>query len=361
MRICLRALRHTPAPRRIGGPIYVANRPFSSTPIQWGPGPGKNQSRGREENEDDEDDAEIAELEQELHYEQTWSPELEATMRLQEHTVGRASTVLVNAQKVPKIFQNRTFWHDDEEDTDLHTDERNEDEFDEDDIMSMAHGKLEEFREHREYARIAAWEMPLLSKLARPFEPPTAQEPLRFRYTTYMGEFHPAEKKVVVEFSPKDLPLTEAQQLKLKKLLGPRFNPETEVAKMSCEQFEHQAQNKRYLGDLVDSLIKNAKDPTDMFEDIPLDVRHHKFKVKPKFPREWRMTEERRKFLEAERQKSLLLDQSKEEVGALINGKERIEQFFSSPRGEHGMADLVMARSLGSAQRGSQQAPSRRF
>ncbi len=74
-----------------------------------------------------------------------------------------------------------------------------------------------------------------------------------------MGEFHPAEKKVVVEFSPKDLPLTEAQQLKLKKLLGPRFNPETEVAKMSCEQFEHQAQNKRYLGDLVDSLIKNAK------------------------------------------------------------------------------------------------------
>lgn len=74
-----------------------------------------------------------------------------------------------------------------------------------------------------------------------------------------MGEFHPAENKVVVEFSPRDLPLNEAQQSKLKKLLGPRYNPETDVAKMSCEQFEHQAQNKRYLGDLVETLVAQAK------------------------------------------------------------------------------------------------------
>lgn len=74
-----------------------------------------------------------------------------------------------------------------------------------------------------------------------------------------MGEFHPAENKVVVEFSPKDMPLTEAQQTKLRKLLGPRWNPETDVAKISCEQFEHQAQNKRYLGDLVGKLVEQAK------------------------------------------------------------------------------------------------------
>lgn len=74
-----------------------------------------------------------------------------------------------------------------------------------------------------------------------------------------MGEFHPAEKKVVVELSPRDLPLTEPQQLKLKKLAGPRFNPETEIVRMSCEMFENQAQNKRYLGDLVEKLIAEAK------------------------------------------------------------------------------------------------------
>ncbi len=99
----------------------------------------------------------------------------------------------------------------------------------------------------------------MLTELATPFEPPTAQEPLRFRYTSYMGEFHPAEKKVVVEFSPKDMPLNEAQQQKLRKLLGPRWNPETDIAKMSCEQFEHPAQNKRYLGDLVNKLVAQAK------------------------------------------------------------------------------------------------------
>lgn len=74
-----------------------------------------------------------------------------------------------------------------------------------------------------------------------------------------MGEFHPAEKKVVVEFSPEDFGLTEVQQMKLRKLAGPRYNPEKETIKMSCESFEHQAQNKRYLAELVEKLVTEAK------------------------------------------------------------------------------------------------------
>ncbi len=38
-----------------------------------------------------------------------------------------------------------------------------DEEFEGDDITSLAHGDLEQHRELREYARIAAWEMPLLS------------------------------------------------------------------------------------------------------------------------------------------------------------------------------------------------------
>ena len=38
-----------------------------------------------------------------------------------------------------------------------------DEEFQGDDISSLAHGELEQHREMREYARIAAWEMPLLS------------------------------------------------------------------------------------------------------------------------------------------------------------------------------------------------------
>lgn len=84
-------------------------------------------------------------------------------------------------------------------------------------------------------------------------------QPLRFRYTSYMGEYHPAEKKVVVEFSPSDFGLTEIQELKLKKMAGARYNPEKDTVKMSCESFEHQAQNKRYLAELVESLVIEAK------------------------------------------------------------------------------------------------------
>jgi small subunit ribosomal protein S35 len=97
-------------------------------------------------------------------------------------------------------------------------------------------------------------------ELAKPFEPPTADTPLRFRYTTYMGEQHPAEKKVVLEFCPEDMPgLTDIQTNKLRKLVGPRLNPETDIVKMSCEMYPSQAQNKRYLGDLVESLLAEAK------------------------------------------------------------------------------------------------------
>ena len=75
-----------------------------------------------------------------------------------------------------------------------------------------------------------------------------------------MGEQHPAEKKVVLEFSPADMPrLTKLQTEKLRKLAGVRYNPETDVIKMSCEMFETQAQNKRYLGDVVQSLLTEAR------------------------------------------------------------------------------------------------------
>ncbi|KAI4175785.1 MAG: hypothetical protein LQ343_001398 [Gyalolechia ehrenbergii] len=206
-----------------------------------------------------------------------------------------------------------------------------DDEFDGDDISSIAHGELEQHREIREYARIAAWEMPMLGKLAKPFELPSKDKPLRFRYTTYMGETHPAAKKVVLEFCTRDLPdLTEAQRIKLVKLVGVRYNPETDLVKMSCEMFETQAQNKRYLGDLVDTLMAEAKDATDMFEDVPLDFRHHKWKPKLEFPEKWKMTQQRKEQLETNWQQKALKDQEREEAGQLVDGPKVIEQMLET-------------------------------
>ena len=65
---------------------------------------------------------------------------------------------------------------------------------------------------------------------------------------------------MVVEFAPRDLSgLTETQRGKLVKLVGARFDPVRGVVKISCEMFELQAQNKRYLSDLVDRLVLEAK------------------------------------------------------------------------------------------------------
>ncbi|KAL9594159.1 MAG: hypothetical protein Q9219_007196 [cf. Caloplaca sp. 3 TL-2023] len=225
-----------------------------------------------------------------------------------------------------------------------------DDDFEGDDISSTAHGELEQHREMREYARIAAWEMPMLSSMslwrnrpqslwyddanvvyrlefAKPFELPGKDKPLRFRYTTYMGETHPASKKVVLEFCTRDLPdLTEAQRIKLVKLVGVRYNPDDDLVKMSCEMFETQAQNKRYLGDLVDTLVAESKDATDMFEDVPLDFRHHKPKPKFEFPEKWKMTEQRKEQLEAIWEQRALKDQERLATGLLIDGPEIIQK-----------------------------------
>ena len=61
------------------------------------------------------------------------------------------------------IPKKESFWNAEETDTDLITDELGEDDFEEDDMMALGHAKLEEHREFREYARLAVWEMPLLS------------------------------------------------------------------------------------------------------------------------------------------------------------------------------------------------------
>ncbi|KAK2615726.1 hypothetical protein N8I77_002460 [Diaporthe amygdali] len=232
------------------------------------------------------------------------------------------------------------FWDEDEDDKDLISND-DSDEFDENDMTDIAHAKLEEHREQRAYARLAIWEMPMLSQYAKPFELPTKEQPLRFRYTSYMGEYHPAEKKVVVEFSPEDFGLTEIQKMKLRKLAGPRYNPEKEVIKMSCESFEHQAQNKRYLAELVEKLVTEAKDPTDTFEDIPLDLRHHTFKVKPKFPKEWRLSEERVKELQTHYQQARLADKTKQEEGTLVDGIQAIQKAIATRKPREEVPELV--------------------
>ncbi|MCJ1475185.1 37S ribosomal protein S24, mitochondrial [Lambiella insularis] len=199
--------------------------------------------------------------------------------------------------------------------------------FEGDDISSLAHGELEQHRELREYARIAAWEMPLLSKLTTPFQPPTTSNPtpLRFRYTSYLGETHPAGLKVVLEFSPVDLPLAPSQRLTLIKLVGPRYDPQLDLVRMSCEMFETQAQNKRYLGDLVDTLMQEAREGEDKFEDMAVDFRHVKWRERKLFPEGWKLSGERKQELEARRGEREQKERERLQLGKIVDGVKVIE------------------------------------
>ena len=183
--------------------------------------------------------------------------------------------------------------------------------------------------------RLAAWEMPLLSSLSKPFEKPSrTASPLRWRYTTYFGESHPASRKVVVTFPVKDIGLTEKQQEKLRKLAGTRYKPldsasgHSDCIRMSCESFETQAQNKRFLGDTVEKLIAEAKDTTDTFEDVPLDLRHTKKRKEFVFPPEWKITSEngRQAELEERRRTMLLEEGRKVEENKVVSGAAAIEE-----------------------------------
>ncbi|KAG0159827.1 hypothetical protein PDIDSM_7354 [Penicillium digitatum] len=211
------------------------------------------------------------------------------------------------------------FWAEDEPDELVNMLEDGDEEINDDEITSLAHAGMELHREMREYARITAWDMPMLSKLAKPFTLPPPTHILRFRYTTYMGEQHPAEPKVVVELASQDLTpkyLTEAQRQTFLKLAGTRYNPQTDVIRMSSEKFSSRAQNKRYLVDVVNSMIKEAKEG-DSFADIPLDLRHHKYKTRLQFPESWNMTETRRSQLAARRKERLAAEETR---AALVDG-----------------------------------------
>ena len=234
-----------------------------------------------------------------------------------------------------------------------------------DDISSLAHADLELHREVREYMRVAGWEMPLLTKLVVPFVLPKLNEVCRWRMTTYCGETHPAEKKVVVEFATRDLVakeaagLTEAQRIKLIKLAGPRYDPRTDIVKMSCEIHETQVANKKHLSDLVDTLIEEAKDPNDMFEDVPVDFRHVKLKPKYEFPEGWKLNgEEKKQRLEAERERAMIEQGRKEEVGQVVDGREILKKLFRRRPAHQAREPVMVPAEKASGSRGKSMARS---
>lgn len=94
---------------------------------------------------------------------------------------------------------------------------------------------------------------------AKPFIPPTSDEIVKYKTQTYCGEGHPVERKVVLSVKVANLKLTDTQRHKLLLLAGPRYHVDSDELIMSSEKFPQVKQNKKYVGDLLQSLLKEAK------------------------------------------------------------------------------------------------------
>ena len=103
------------------------------------------------------------------------SPAVESDLRA---AVSQAVSETAQATPKEQVTQPRIksgfFAMGEDEEQDTGEDEK----FDNDDITSLAHSELEQHREMRHYARLAAWEMPLLSSMPLPnsnCQPPVPQ------------------------------------------------------------------------------------------------------------------------------------------------------------------------------------------
>lgn len=168
-----------------------------------------------------------------------------------------------------------------------------------DELPSQAQDLVAQHREQRFYNRLAAYELPLLAQYRQPYRKLSAKtHPVQYRFTTYLGEDHPNACKVVLRVKTKDLGLNAKELHKFRLLAKTRYDHLTDVFKMSSDKFPEAAQNTRYLNDVFMKLLKESKDLTDDFSDVPLDTRHTQAKNLRKkkhnyvFPEEWKRPED---------------------------------------------------------------------
>lgn len=166
-----------------------------------------------------------------------------------------------------------------------------------DEYPTSAQDIVRDFRDVMEFNRKAAFELPQLTKYKQEYEPTNySKTPITYKYTRFIGESHPAERKVAVQIKVSDLGLNEAETHKLKLLAGQRYNHIDDLLVMSSDKFIEPAQNASFLNDIINDLIVESKSNPEEFADVPLDKRHTEAKLLKKtrknkriipFPKEW--------------------------------------------------------------------------
>lgn len=166
-----------------------------------------------------------------------------------------------------------------------------------DEYPTAAQDIVRDFRDVMEFNRKAAFELPQLVKFRQEYTPVNfSEKPVVYKYTRFIGESHPAERKVTVQLKVSDLGLTEVEAHKFKLLAGSRYNYIDDVLLMSSDKFIEPAQNSSFLAEILEDLVEESKTNPQEFANVPLDKRHIEAKLlKSKrknkkiipFPKEW--------------------------------------------------------------------------
>ncbi|KAG0677042.1 37S ribosomal protein S24, mitochondrial [Pichia californica] len=166
-----------------------------------------------------------------------------------------------------------------------------------DEYPSGAQDIVRDFRDLMEFNRKAAFELPQLAQYRKPYNPVSKKDaPIIYKYTRFIGESHPGERKVVLQLKLKDLQLNENAQHKFKLLSGSRYDHKTDIFLMSSDRYLEPAQNASFLSDVLSDLIKESNNKPEEYADIPLDKRFTNSKYAKKqrknknfipFPKEW--------------------------------------------------------------------------
>ncbi|KAK9707826.1 37S ribosomal protein S24, mitochondrial, variant 2 [Basidiobolus ranarum] len=133
----------------------------------------------------------------------------------------------------------------------------------------FGHNMLENIRDVRSYLKKAQYELPQLVKFQKPFVPPkSVGKIVAYKTTEYFGEEHPNARKVVLTVNVDNLGLTATQKHKILLLSGPRYNPEKNEIKISCEKYRLREQNYKDASDVLDKLLEYAKVFTEFTNDL---------------------------------------------------------------------------------------------
>ena len=122
---------------------------------------------------------------------------------------------------------------------------------------------------------------------------------------------------------------------------------------MSSETHTDARINKAELLRTLESLLSEARDPADSFEDVPFDFRHAEKKQREwlRFPEEWKMTDERRKILKEKREERMLEDGNKKEEGTLLDGGELVQKELERSMGKEPVMVEASRENLGAVGR----------